>query len=475
MMKRRSFTTALLGIGLGLPLAACSSRSSGGLGSQSTDSGLLPAAEGKTSYPLTLTCPYGTSELEQRPSRIASVSYSHDEEFLSLLGATPVLTLEGVKTDVWMQRAFPQEIEATIPAAAAEELDFEGIAKAKPDIILATGLDLGNTYEKLSAIAPVVGAPEDTGLKATWEERMRSVAQALDLADAGETAITKVGEDFAALRSQYPRFQDKTINYVVYYDAANGLHLQNGTGDTTAEFFSSLGFAPSPLADEANSEDAMSNEQIGRLEADLLLVSDNSYDVTTGSSRLTDLTDLPLYQNLAVVKEGRTATISNTTDGYIYEGEEHDGNLAWAVARTDRSGRPRGPGRPRESRGQRRTCRLHRPAPGPVPAGAGVRPRRASTGRYPAAQPHGGLQHALPVADLARFRLPRRLRDLGDRVEPARAAHAPGRDSRGGVRRRRRPHPGHHPQPAGRHRHPGRQRGGALRRHHRGRTLRDRR
>ena len=36
---------------------------------------LLPAAEGQTGYPLTLTSPYGESVITQRPTRVASASH----------------------------------------------------------------------------------------------------------------------------------------------------------------------------------------------------------------------------------------------------------------------------------------------------------------------------------------------------------------------------------------------------------------
>lgn len=59
-----------------LAATSCSSTSNGTPESSSvseTTSSLLPAAEGKTEYPLTLTSPYGESVVDKRPTRVATV------------------------------------------------------------------------------------------------------------------------------------------------------------------------------------------------------------------------------------------------------------------------------------------------------------------------------------------------------------------------------------------------------------------
>ena len=59
-----------------LAATSCSSTSNGTPESSSvseTTSSLLPAAEGKTEYPLTLTSPYDESVIDKRPTRVATV------------------------------------------------------------------------------------------------------------------------------------------------------------------------------------------------------------------------------------------------------------------------------------------------------------------------------------------------------------------------------------------------------------------
>ncbi len=64
------------------------------------------------------------------------------------------------------------------------------------------------------------------------------------------------------------------------------------------------------------------------MDADLILLSDNS------DGQLSTLTDKPLWKNLSAVKAGRVIQYTNKGDSYVLDGTEHQGNLAWALART---------------------------------------------------------------------------------------------------------------------------------------------
>lgn len=304
--------------------------------SVSTETGvdLLPPAEGVTQYPLTITSPWGSSELKERPKRIAVLRSAHDAEYLSLLGVTPALATSDLSEDVWMVDAFPHPVETIVDFVTLDSVPYEEIAKAKPDLIVFSSFDLTESYDKLKAIAPVVAAPEgDDDITAPWQDRLRHVAAALDLSKAAETAITKVESEFETLRSAHPEFQGKSINYLVHYGAEYGLILQNRTGESSEQFLDQLGFAHSPVADRAPQE-GISNEFIGELDADLLILADNTFDDANGTSEIGEITDLPLYQNLPVVQQGRTLILTNTLTGFKVGDKETEGNLPWAIART---------------------------------------------------------------------------------------------------------------------------------------------
>lgn len=296
---------------------------------------LLPPAEGRTQYPLTIDSPWGSSELKERPKRIAVLRSAHDAEYLSLLGVTPAVASGDVSEDVWMAGAFPKPIETNLEAYPLSEIPYEAIASTRPDLIVLTSFDLTEGYDKLKAIAPVVASPaDDPTVSAPWQDRMRHLAKVLDLADAAEAAITRTEAEFEALRTNYPQFKDKSINYLVHYGAEYGLILQNRSGESSEQFFDQLGFAHSPIADQAT-QDGLSNEAISSLDADLMVLADNTYDDESGTSEIGDITDLTLYQNLPVVQQGRTVVITNTLTGFkVGDGAETQGNLPWAIART---------------------------------------------------------------------------------------------------------------------------------------------
>ncbi|MDO5067785.1 MAG: ABC transporter substrate-binding protein [Propionibacteriaceae bacterium] len=302
--------------------------------SEQAGADLLPAAEGATSYPLTITSPWGSSELKERPKRIAVLRSAHDAEYLSLLGVTPTLATADMADEAWMVDAFPHPIETTVDFSALDGIPYEEIAKAKPDLIVFSSFDLTESYDKLKAIAPVVAAPKgDDDISAPWQDRMRHLAKVLDLSDAAEAAIAKVENEFATLRDEHPQLQGRSVNYLVHYGAEYGLILQNRTGESSEHFLDQLGLAHSPVADRAPQE-GISNEFIGELDADLLVLSDNTYDDTSGTSEIGEITNLPLYQNLPVVQQGRAVVLTNTLTGFKVGEKETEGNLPWAIART---------------------------------------------------------------------------------------------------------------------------------------------
>lgn len=291
---------------------------------------LLPPAEGKTQYPLTLESPWGTSELKQRPTRVVALGWYHDAEYMASMGATPVMVFPRVLEEEWMKDAFPHPVEATVKDAEGA-YTMEEIAKLKPDLILFTSANLSDNYDKLKTIAPVVTtSTDDPDVKGPWQDRMRAVAKALDLSDAAEAALKKYDEDFVALRAQYPQFAGKTVNATEYFGAQDGLAMTNTEGTTAESLFDAMGFAQSPLR-SAVPDTYLSNEQLGELDADLLLTIDSTYNAEAGTSDISQLTDLPLYQNLNVVKNGHAITIAETGTSYIHQGTEHPGILSWGI------------------------------------------------------------------------------------------------------------------------------------------------
>ena len=175
-----------------LALTACST------GSASDDA----AAEGESSggsaegYPVTIEHAFGSTEITQAPTRIATVGWN-DHDVVASFGVVPVgatkITWGGNEqgsTD-WFDKAVK---EADPDAEVVRYDDADGIpvaeiAKLNPDLIL--GVNSGVTqedYDKLTKIAPTVAYPE-LAWGTPWEESVKIIGQALGRPDEADQLI----------------------------------------------------------------------------------------------------------------------------------------------------------------------------------------------------------------------------------------------------------------------------------------------
>lgn len=134
--RSRLFTGLSAIIAAGLLLAGCSAQADTEKKAEkqsSESSQALPAAEGKTKYPLTLKSPYGETVLKQRPERIAAiVPTAIDTELLFALDVKPVLSSQFVHEGGYLEDHGAKDVK-TYEYARGEALPIEAIAASKPD------------------------------------------------------------------------------------------------------------------------------------------------------------------------------------------------------------------------------------------------------------------------------------------------------------------------------------------------------
>lgn len=330
--RRRTSGTLLAGvIAALLVLTGCSTGDGDEAPSGSGAEGDLPAAEGTTEYPLALETAWGETVLEERPDRIAAISpTARDVELLAMLGVTPVIAPQPVERATWTLDALPGEIETIYEADASGITPHEAVAAAEPDLIIVFGKSIADEYEQLSAIAPIVGAPtEEAATLADWKAELRAIAAALDLSGAAEEAIAAHDDWFETVRAENPEFEGLTATYLVQYSAESGLHYFSSTGSDPEQLLLDLGFEPNPLAEGFVDDPLVSSELLSQIEADVLIVANTS----NSEDELEQvLTGTELFQNLDVVQRGDYAILNSTESGYEFDGEEYEGNLAWALA-----------------------------------------------------------------------------------------------------------------------------------------------
>ena len=268
-----SRTRALAAVGVAALVAVLSACSDAA--SPPTEPTQPPATvESSGVYPVTLDSPFGSTELDAQPERVAVVS-AVDLDIALALGIVPVTAprLGDLPPDPWTQNALADAEEEVDFYDATDGTDYAAIAAAEPDVILATsGWTLAEDYEPLAAIAPVVSFRGADGLAAmTWADRTTVAAAALGVPEQGAAAIAGVQQRFADARAAHPQFAGRSITYaVVRPDQISYVSVAG----SDVSFFTDLGFTLPPTATQLDgTTSALTPQSIGLLDADVLLVA----------------------------------------------------------------------------------------------------------------------------------------------------------------------------------------------------------
>ncbi len=290
--RARAIVTALV---LAVAVAAC-----GGGGEQNAGAARA-AAEG--AFPVTIEHKYGSTTIPAAPQRVATVGLT-DHDAVLALGVTPVALRDWFGDQPYGVWPWAQDElgNATPVVLSSKEINFEKVAAARPDLILAINSGLTKQeYEKLSQIAPTVAqSGEYPNFGTPWQVQTRTIGKALGRSDRADKLIDKVEAKFAAARKAHPEFQDATA--VIAMTAAGGKAYPYAPHDARARFMSDLGFEQKPqiarLADDRFFA-AISAERFDLLNADVLVW------ITQTQAQADALRSNPVYQTLPVVKEGR--------------------------------------------------------------------------------------------------------------------------------------------------------------------------
>lgn len=332
-MKRIRRSRVATGIGASLAavliLAGCSTTPGSGDNPTNepgtSESSLLPAAEGNTTYPLTLESPYGETILEERPERIAAiVPNAIDTELLLSLGVTPVLSSSMLTEGGYLEEHGAAELD-TYEYTMGEDIPIEAIAASNPDLIVTVGWvpgfgEVRDYYDQLAQIAPVVTSPESTQRIIPWQDSIRILGETLDLSDAAEAVIAERDELFAQVREEHPEFDGLTATWAIYYGPANGLQYFSQPESAPAAFLTDLGFSENPSAAEFATDTLVSDELLSKIDADVLILGQSA---AASEAEMQAFTGQALFQNLGAVSSGQFVQLPPKTDD--------GGDLLWAI------------------------------------------------------------------------------------------------------------------------------------------------
>ena len=298
------FLAALLAVA-SLLLAACGDDTA-----SEESGGSAGATEG--AFPVEIEHAFGTTTVEQEPTRIVSLGYQ-EHDGLYALGADPVAVRYwfGDEDDVifpWAEEA-AGDADPEILDMPFGELNYEAIAALDPDLI--TGIYSGITqqeYDTLSQIAPVVAQPgeyETYGIP--WEVATEILGRALGRSGEAATLIEDLEAQFADAAAAHPEWQG--MQFAVVTASSTERIATFASFDPRSRFFRSLGFETIPEIDDLAGEEfyaELSAENIGVVDGGLIVWDQLSY--VDGGRETIDAS--PLVANMESTQAG---TVTDTS------------------------------------------------------------------------------------------------------------------------------------------------------------------
>lgn len=263
-------------------LAGC-----GGSGERAAETALT---SGSADESIVIAHKFGETKLTANPQRVVTVGWNDQDDVLAL-GVVPV----GTRSFFDNYNDFPWVKEATggkgVPVIPGDDINFEAIAKAKPDVIFAIYETIDKkTYDQLSQIAPTVIQSDQYGDEETpWDVQLLTIGKALGKETEAQARVDEVNARITETKKAHPEFADKTL--VADYTSEPNSQYLLAQGDPRRQLFDELGFTAQPDTGD------VSDEKLSLLEGDVLFVNGLTKEQLAGS---------PAFTRLDVVRDDRT-------------------------------------------------------------------------------------------------------------------------------------------------------------------------
>ena len=227
-------------------------------------------------FPLEIDHTFGTTIIEEKPERIATLDYAGADDLLAL-EVQPVAIrywYGDYPRSVW---PWAEPLLEDDPVVLRGDLDFEAVAASNPDVIIALWSGITEEdYEKLSLIAPVVAVPEGVGdFALPWDERALLTGRAIGREAQAKKAIQGIHDKLAAAAKAHPDWNGKTVAVAHAWSgpASPGAYTSS---DVRPQLLAQLGFR-TPESIDSRSKDGsefvvwLSPEDLSPIDADLLI------------------------------------------------------------------------------------------------------------------------------------------------------------------------------------------------------------
>nr|WP_246195193.1 iron-siderophore ABC transporter substrate-binding protein [Paracoccus litorisediminis] len=226
------------------------------------------AQDAGAQFPIKIEHAFGTTTIDKKPERVATVAWANHEVPLAL-GVVPVGFAAATFGDddgdgllPWVSEKL-KELGAKTPALFDEGdgIDFEAVAASDPDVILAAYSGLSQSdYDTLSQIAPVVAYPESPWAT-DWREMICLNSAGLGMQAEGDALITRIEAQIADAAAKHPEIRDKKAMFITHLDPTDLSLVRFYTAnDTRVKFFEDLGLKSPKSVMEATKPGQFSGE-----------------------------------------------------------------------------------------------------------------------------------------------------------------------------------------------------------------------
>lgn len=315
MRFARILAAAATAAALTLGLAACAAPETGATSPAPTSSSSADGA------PIIIEHAFGTTEIPEKPERVATVAWANHEVPLSL-GVVPVGMAAANFADEdgdgllpWVKDKL-EELGAETPVLFDESdgIDFEAVANTNPDVILAAYSGLTQEdYDTLSKIAPTVAFP-DSPWTTSWRDMIRLNAAGMGMAAEGDDLIAELEQLIAEKGAAHPVLADSSVMFLTHVDLSDLSVVRFYTpADTRVAFFADLGMTmPTSIAEF---EPDPANPFAGSISAENAdIFADVDVIVTYGDQAMIDsLKADPLLGLMPAIAHGAVVLLDGST------------------------------------------------------------------------------------------------------------------------------------------------------------------
>ncbi|MGB4660969.1 MAG: iron-siderophore ABC transporter substrate-binding protein [Mobilitalea sp.] len=202
----------------------------------------------ESEYPITIKHAFGETVIEEKPERIATISWGNQDVPLAL-GIVPIGVSQanyGVVDDSgllpWTAEGFKSlGVEDPVIFNDTDGLNYEAISDAQPDVILAAYSGITQEeYDLLSAIAPVVAYPT-LAWQTYWRDQIIMDATGIGMKEEGEQLVVQLEQLIAEKMKEYPQIVGKTAAFFYFNPSDLGKFYIYLPADPRAAYLTDLG------------------------------------------------------------------------------------------------------------------------------------------------------------------------------------------------------------------------------------------